>query len=121
MFVFLLLVLLCSVIHPVMAVNTPPISSLRRIDDLIVAYFSLNLSYGLILSFLTVCHQVHMSLSTLKRKLRRLGLHRRKWGLLDLHQAVLTIQVILYSRLYCRPSMRNVNYLVITDALTVIL
>ena len=64
-------------------------SSLRRIDGLIVTNFSLNLSYELILSFLAVCHGVHMSLSTLKRKLRR-----HKWDLLDLERAVLKIQVM---------------------------
>ena len=78
------------------AVLTPPLLPQLRslsLDDLIVTYFHLNLSYSSILAFLSMCHGVFISLSTLKRKLRQLGLYRRKWGVLDMQQAAARIQV----------------------------
>ena len=46
-------------------------------DDIIRAYFAMGFSYQLILCFLSAIYGVYMSLSTLKRSLRRLKLRRR--------------------------------------------
>ena len=47
-------------------------------DVLVSNYFSLGLSYTEILSFLSICHGIHLSLQQLKRVLKSRGLCRRK-------------------------------------------
>ena len=92
----LLSLLFCVFFQCIEAVLTPPLLPQLwslSLDDLVVLYFHLNLSYSSIIAFLSVCHGVNISLSTLKRKLRQLGLYRRKWGILDMQQAATRIQV----------------------------
>lgn len=98
----LCLLILCAVISASEAVLTPPLLPqlwTLSLDDLITLYFHLNLSYSLILAFLSVCHGFHISLSTLKRKLKQLRLHRRKWEIVDVQEAALRIQVELHGTL----------------------
>ena len=97
--VLLMLCLFClftAYIPLVESVITPPLLPQRgtlSLDELIILYFRLNLSYSLIVSFLSVCHGFDISLSTLKRRLRALGLYRRRYGQLDLQRAVSMIKV----------------------------
>ena len=53
-------------------------------DDLLKAYFLRGYRYRVILCFLFGLHGIKMSLSTLKRKLKKLGLSRRS-GCSDTH------------------------------------
>lgn len=49
----------------------------RTRDNIIRKYFEMGFSYHLILCFLVALHGIYISLSTLKRTLRRLNLRRR--------------------------------------------
>ena len=75
---FLLLLLLLGLFN--VGLSVPPRSSTRasrHITDLIVRYFRDGYSYRLILTWLGLVHGISISLATLKRVLRRLGLKRR--------------------------------------------
>ena len=72
-------VLGCSttILLVVVVLLTPQEVAAPRTDSIIRSYFEKGFSYRLILYFLVAYHGIRMSLSTLKRRLRRLNLRRR--------------------------------------------
>ena len=83
-----------------------------RTDSIIRSYFEKGFSYRLILCFLVAYHGIRMSLSTLKRRLRRLNLRRRgcHCSLYYTGQCALVIAIVfVMNYVLCTYKQRELN------------